>query len=165
MTSKVLLLLRCYVKDHIVSMAPCLLYIQCSLLFRVYILVKFMNIVTLSHSHSVGWQLFNAKWKSNAKKILSGFYVIVNHNGAYCGAGVDVSISSCTNRLNNQFELTKSVRNPCLALAFMPIVQICAIKMMFSGFFFSLSTKETTYRIIHLYVCLYIECVGKLNFK
>lgn len=124
----------------------------------VYIFVNLWIFIGDSHRHSclLGWQLFNAKWKSNANKILSGFCVIVNHNGAYRIVRVlmwhRISTGSCTNRLNNRFELTKSEHKS---------IRHCfhAIKMDVQWFLSLCQQKKplTAYQSFAFF-CLYIEC-------
>lgn len=143
--------------DQIVSMAPGHVgYTLFTVVLLVCVHISRVNLWILSLSQCsfifrwlAGWQLFNAKWKSNANKLLSGFCVIVNHNGANAivagvwsvtsfsaGAGVYKSIKQSIriNKIGINWA-TKSIRRSCVFMPNANIVQMRApLKWWFSGF-------------------------------
>lgn len=122
---------------------------------------------TRIHLARLARQLFNAKWKSNANKLLSGFCVIVNHNGANSVVAGVVVFIECGCDIISPFVGSYVYKSIKQSIWINKIGINLAIKSMRHGanarvpltWWFGgvvLSTKESTYSNIHsfIYACL-----------
>lgn len=143
--------------------------IHCCFAYTVHIAVN-LWILRLSHSHSfssLARQLFNAKWKSNANKLLSGFCVIVNHNGAnsvvagvvvFIERGCDIISPFVGSYVYKSIKQSIWINKIGINLAIKSMRHGANARVPLTWWFGGvvLSTKESTYSNIHsfIYACL-----------
>lgn len=184
MTSKVLFDVLC--ETTFVSMAPpppgqhtiftIFTVVLCTLYTSQWI-YEYYGSHTRIHSARLARQLFNAKWKSNANKLLSGFCVIVNHNGAnsvvagvvvFIERGCDIISSFVGSYVYKSIKQSIWINKIGINLAIKSMRHGANARVPLTWWFGGvvLSTKESTYSNIHSFIlcmfvfCLYLECVG-----